>query len=95
MYIVTFSAKATDQYLAVIDRVKNAKKSLQTFEKELEFAIRRLERMPESYPPKGKYRAARLAKSGYYLFFRIEEEEKRTIVLTLISQKASPENWPG
>ncbi|MEL7342588.1 MAG: type II toxin-antitoxin system RelE/ParE family toxin, partial [Bacteroidota bacterium] len=86
MYRVIFTPKAADQYAKVIERFADAKKSLQTFETEIESVIRRLENMPESYAPKGTLRAARLVKSAYYLFFNLDEEKKVVSVVMLISQ---------
>ncbi|MEM6346950.1 MAG: type II toxin-antitoxin system RelE/ParE family toxin [Bacteroidota bacterium] len=94
MYKVIFTPQAADQYASIIERFSDAKKSLQQFESEIESVIRRLESMPESYPPKGQLRAARLPKSGYYLFFHIAEKEMLVTAIMLISQKASPQNWP-
>ena len=94
MYTVIFSPKAANQYADIIDFLSAGPKKLTTFEKEIESAIRRLERMPESYPYKGKLRAARLVKSEYYLFYRIEDHSQQVVVVLIISQKADSSKWP-
>lgn len=94
MYRVIFMPKAASQYADIIERFSPYKKKLQTFEKEIEYAIRRLESMPSSYSLKGNMLAARLQKSGFYMFFKINEEAKHVTVVLIISQKQSEESWP-
>ncbi|MEZ4829605.1 MAG: type II toxin-antitoxin system RelE/ParE family toxin [Bacteroidia bacterium] len=94
MYKVIFIPSAASQYAEVLEKLASAPKSLAAFEREIEHAIRRLEIMPESYPPKGKIRAVRLVKSQYYLFFQVEEEKKRVVITLIIHQKQNPDKWP-
>ncbi len=94
MYTVIFSPTAAGQYADIVERIAPYKKKLNIFEQEIEQAIRRLESMPSAYPPKGTMLAARLRKSAYYLFFRIDESSMRVTVVLIISQKQSKKDWP-
>ena len=95
MYQVVFTPAAANQYAEVEDRWSEAPKRLATFRQEIDAVVDRLQNMPESYPPKGNMRAARLAKSLYYLFYRIEDANQRVVVVMLIHQRQDPANWPG
>lgn len=94
MYKVSFSPKAAAQYADIVEILSNYPKKLLTFENEIESLIRRLEKMPESYSIKGSLRAARLRKSQYYMFYKVENEDNKVLVILLISQQADPQNWP-
>ena len=73
MYKVSFSPQAAEQYADIVEIPSAYPKKLQTFENEIEYVVRRLEKMPESYSIIGSLRAARLRKSQYYMFYRVEK----------------------
>ncbi|MEM8888534.1 MAG: type II toxin-antitoxin system RelE/ParE family toxin [Bacteroidota bacterium] len=57
-----------------------------------------LDTNPERWPPLANgIRAIRMELSkrlSWYCFYQYYEENKRILILRIISQKASPKNWP-